>query len=89
MTLAGYLKMGTNSLNLITGDDDLPARISIFDRAVDNDFLQNKTGKLTLNVYLISMTDIQSTCSNHGKIAFLITWLRPRNYVRKELFLLI
>lgn len=39
MTLTGYLKMGTNSLNLIRRDDDLPARISIFDRAVDNDFL--------------------------------------------------
>lgn len=81
--------MGTNSLNLITGNDDLPARVSIFDRAVDNDFIENKTSKLTLNVYLISMTDIQSTCSNHGKIAFLIIWLRPRNYLWKELFLLI
>ena len=56
----------------ILGVDDLPARISIYGRAVDIVFLENKTGEITLNVYLISMTDIPSTCSNHGQGALLV-----------------
>ena len=62
------------SLNMfrVLGVDDLPARVSIYDSAVDIVFLENKTGEITLNVYLISMTDILSTCSNHGKGALLI-----------------
>ena len=56
----------------ILGVDDLPARVSIYDRAVDIVFPENKTGEITLNVYLISMTDILSTWSNHGKGALLI-----------------
>ena len=65
---------------------DLPARVSIYDSAVNIVFLENKTGEITLNVYFISMADILSTFSNHGKGALLtisgyvlgITW--GRNY---------
>ena len=62
------------SLNMfrVLGVDDLPARVSIYDSAVDIVFLENKAGEITWNVYLISMTDILSTCSNHGKDALLI-----------------
>ena len=62
------------SLNMfrVLGVDDFPARISIYDSAVDIVFLENKTDEITLNVYLISMTDILSTCSNHGKGALFI-----------------
>ena len=56
----------------VLGVDDLPARVSIYDSAVGIVFLENKTGEITLNVYLISMTDILSTCSSHGKGALLI-----------------
>ena len=54
------------SLNIfrVLGVDDLPSRVSIYDSVVDIVFLENKTGEITLNVYLISMTDILSTCSN-------------------------
>ena len=52
--------------------DNLPTRVSIYDSAVDIVFLRNKTGEITLNVYLISMADFLSTCSNHGKGALLI-----------------
>ena len=62
------------SLNIfrVLGVDDLPSRVSIYDSVVDIVFLENKTGEITLNVYLISMTDILSTCSNHGKRSLLI-----------------
>ena len=63
---------------------DIPARVSIYDSAVNIVFLENKTGEITLNVYFISMADILSTFSNHGKGALLtisgyvlgITWGR-------------
>ena len=46
------------SLNMlrILGVDDLPARVSICDSAVDIGLLENKTQEITLNVYLVSMT---------------------------------
>ena len=50
---------------------DLPARVSIYDSAVNIVFLENKTGEITLNVYFISMAGILSTFSNHGKGALL------------------
>ena len=56
----------------VLGVDDLPTRVSIYDSAVGIVFLENKTGEITLNVYLILMTDILSTCSSHGKGALLI-----------------
>ena len=56
----------------VLGVDNLPTRVSIYDSAVDIVFLENKTGEITLNVYLISMADFLSTCSNHGKGALLI-----------------
>ena len=56
----------------ILGVDDLPARVSTYDRVVDIIFLENKTGEIKLNVYRISMTDTLSTCSNHGKDALLV-----------------
>ena len=57
------------SLNMFRalGVDDLPARVSINDSTVNIVFLENKTGEITLIVYLISMADTISTCSNHGK----------------------
>ena len=62
------------SLNIfrVLGVDDLPARVSIYDSAVNIVFLENKTGEITLIVYLISMADIISTYSNHGKGALRI-----------------
>ena len=62
------------SLNIfrILGVDDLPARVSTYDRVVDIIFPENKTGEIKLNVYRISMTDTLSTCSNHGKDALLV-----------------
>ena len=35
----------------ILGVDDLPARISIYDRTVDIVFLEHKAGEITSNVY--------------------------------------
>ena len=62
------------SLNMfrVLGVDNLPTRVSIYDSAVDIVFLENKTGEITLNVYLISMADFLSTCSNPGKGALLL-----------------
>ena len=36
-------------------------------------FLENRTGKITLNIYLVSVTEILHPCSNHGKGALLIS----------------
>ena len=46
------------SLNMfrIPGVDDLPARVRIYESTVDIVFLENKTGEITLKVYLIPVT---------------------------------
>lgn len=46
----------------VLGVDDLRTRVCIYDNAVDIASVENKTGEITLNVYLFSMTDIMSTC---------------------------
>ena len=40
----------------IPGVDDLPARVRIYESTVDIVFLENKTGEITLKVYLIPVT---------------------------------
>ena len=52
------------SLNMyrVLGVDDLPTQVCFYDNAVDIASVENKTGEITLNVYLFSMTDIMSTC---------------------------
>ena len=40
----------------IPGVDDLPARARIYESTVDIVFLENKTGEITLKVYLIPVT---------------------------------
>ena len=56
----------------ILGTDGLLPRVNIYDYAV-NFFLENRTGKITLNIYLVSVTEILHPCSNHGKGALLIS----------------
>ena len=51
--------------------NDLPARITIYDSANDIVFPENKGGEITLNAYLISMTEILSTSSSDGKVFYL------------------
>lgn len=47
-------------MSRILGVDHLPARVSICDSALDIVFLEDKTGEITLSVYLISLTEILS-----------------------------
>lgn len=42
--------------------DYLLPRVTIYDSAVDMVFLENTTSEITLNVYLVSITEILNTC---------------------------
>ena len=42
--------------------DYLLPRVTIYDSAVDTVFLENTTSEITLNVYLVSITEILNTC---------------------------
>ena len=56
----------------LLGIDDLPQNFAVEGTPVVVEFLDNRTGEITLNAYLISVTDIVTSCTNIGTGALLI-----------------
>ena len=46
--------------------DDLPQNCKIEDVSLNLDYLENKTGKIVFNAYLISISDIASSSTSKG-----------------------
>ena len=59
------------SLFRLLGVEDLPAEINIYGQVARIELLENKIGELTLNTYLISLTEIVSCNYNTGNGALL------------------
>ena len=55
----------------LLGVDDLPRSVDVYSHAVDIFLLDNKTGEITLNVYLVSSKEIIESCFNIGSGALL------------------
>ena len=56
----------------LLGGDDLPWTVNIYGYSVDIFLLDNKTGEITLNAYLVSLKKIIGSCLNIGSGALLI-----------------
>ena len=56
----------------LPGVDDSPSTVNIYSYSVDIFSLDNKTGEITLNAYLISLKEIIESCLNIGSGALLI-----------------
>ena len=56
----------------LLGVDDLPRSVDIYSHSVDIFLLDNKTGEITLNAYLVSLKEIIESCLNIGSGALLI-----------------
>ena len=46
--------------------DDLPQNCKIEDVSLNLDYLENKTGKIVFNAYLISISEIASSSTSKG-----------------------
>ena len=51
--------------------DDLPQNCKIEDVSLNLDYLQNKTGEIVFNAYLISISEIASSSTSKGNGALL------------------
>ena len=51
--------------------DDLPQNCKIEDVSLNLDYLENKTGKIVFNAYLISISEIASSSTSKGNGALL------------------
>ena len=51
--------------------DDLPQNCKIEDVSLNLDYLENKTGKIVFNAYLISISEITSSSTSKGNGALL------------------
>ena len=51
--------------------DDLPQNCKIEDVSLNLDYLENKTGKIVFNAYLISISEIASSSTSEGNGALL------------------
>ena len=51
--------------------DDLPQNCKIEDVSMNLNYLENKTGEIVFNAYLISLSEIDSSCSSKGNGALL------------------
>ena len=51
--------------------DDLPQNCKIEDVSMNLNYLENKTGEIVFNAYLISLSEIVSSCSSKGNGALL------------------
>ena len=51
--------------------DDLPQNCKIEDVSLNLDYLQNKTGEIVFNAYLISISEIASSSMSKGNGALL------------------
>ena len=54
----------------LLGVEDLPAEVNIRGHVVRIELLENKTGEITLNTYLISLTEIVELPYRSWRIAF-------------------
>ena len=57
--------------------DDLPQNCKIEDVSLNLDYLENKTGKIVFNAYLISISEItsSSTSKGNGALLFIHYWI--------------
>ena len=51
--------------------DDLPQNCKIEDVSLNLDYLENKTGEIVFNAYLISISEIASSSTSKGNGALL------------------
>ena len=54
------------------GVDDFPHEFLIENGLISVDFLENKTGEITVGVYFVSITEIISSCQQVGSGGLLI-----------------
>ena len=59
------------NLRRILSVDDLPQNCKIEDVSLNLDYLESKTGEIVFNAYLISISEIVSSCSSKGNGALL------------------
>ena len=65
----------------LLGVDDLPRSVDIYSNSVDIFLLDNKTGEITLNAYLVSLKEIIESCLNIWSGALLIIRLIISGYI--------
>ena len=62
----GYHLFKKLDIMRILSIDDLPQNCKIEDVSLNLDYLENKTGKIVFNAYLISISDIASSSTSKG-----------------------